>query len=89
MEATGHERPKRARRSASSRINPSKSLSPGMTSPMYYAGLGEKEQAFACLEKAFAQHDAGLTELKKEVPFDDLRSDPRFRELMRRVGLPP
>ncbi len=54
-----------------------------------YAGLGEKEQAFACLEKAFAQHDAKLTELKTAVAFDDMHSDPRFQNLLRRVGLAP
>jgi len=54
-----------------------------------YAGLGEKDQAFACLEKAYEQHDARLVEAKVEVLFDSLRSDARFADLLRRIGLPP
>jgi len=54
-----------------------------------YAGLGEKDQAFACLERAYAQRDARLVELKVDARLDPLRSDPRFADLQRRVGLPP
>jgi eukaryotic-like serine/threonine-protein kinase len=53
-----------------------------------YARLGEKDQAFEWLEKAYAAHDDGLVRLKEELGFDNLRSDPRFRDLLRRVGLP-
>ena len=53
-----------------------------------YAGLGDKEQAFACLEKAYAQHEPLLVALKMEPLFNGIRSDPRFRDLLRRVGLP-
>jgi pentatricopeptide repeat protein len=53
-----------------------------------YAGLGEKEQAFQLLEKAYEQHDDGLIYLKVATQFDSLRSDPRFADLVRRVGLP-
>lgn len=52
-----------------------------------YTGLGEKEQAFRWLETAVEQHDF-ITRLKIEPRFDPLRSDPRFTDLMRRVGLP-
>ncbi len=54
-----------------------------------YAGLDEKDQAFACLQKAYEQHDARLVLLKVEPLFDPLRSDPRFQDLQRRIGLPP
>src|SRR5713226_8847351 len=53
-----------------------------------YAGLGEKDQAFACLERAYAQRDARLVELKVDARLDPLRADPRFKDLLRRVGLP-
>jgi tetratricopeptide (TPR) repeat protein len=52
-----------------------------------YAGLGEKEGAFASLERAYAAHDLQLKYLKVEPHYDGLRSDPRFTDLMRRVGL--
>lgn len=53
-----------------------------------YARLGEKGRAFEWLEKAFAEHADGLVRLKEEVGFDNLRSDPRYADLLRRVGLP-
>jgi tetratricopeptide (TPR) repeat protein len=52
------------------------------------AGLGDKDQAFAWLEKSVAAHDKGMTYLKIDPCLDPLRHDPRFRELMRAVGLP-
>ncbi len=55
-----------------------------------YAGLGEKDQAFGWLQKAFEQRDSGwLVDLRVDPRFDLLRSDPRFADLVRRVGLPP
>ena len=54
-----------------------------------YAGLGEKDQAFAWLEKAYAERSDGLVNLKAEQRFDSVRSDPRFTDLARRVGLIP
>ncbi len=53
-----------------------------------YAALGDKEQAFVWLEKAFALHAGGLQYLKTDPFWDDMRPDPRFQDLMRRVGLP-
>jgi adenylate cyclase len=54
-----------------------------------YAGLGEKDQAFAWLEKAYEERSDGLVNLKAEQRFDNLRSDFRFKDLARRVGLIP
>lgn len=53
-----------------------------------YAALGEKDLAFDWLQKALADRSFGLQFLKVSKTFDSLRSDPRFGELVRRVGLP-
>jgi TolB-like protein/Flp pilus assembly protein TadD len=54
-----------------------------------YAGLGEKEQAFAWLDNAYADRSWPLPLLKVDPRFDSLRSDPRFADLVRRIGLAP
>ena len=53
-----------------------------------YAGLGERDQTFAWLEKAFQERHQFMTLIGVEPLFDPVRSDPRFADLMRRVGLP-
>lgn len=52
-------------------------------------GLGEKDQAFDCLEKAFQERSGWMPHLKVSPIVDGLRSDPRFKSLIQRVGLPP
>jgi TolB-like protein/DNA-binding winged helix-turn-helix (wHTH) protein/Tfp pilus assembly protein PilF len=52
-----------------------------------YTGLGDRDSAFAWLEKAYQERASRLGELPDPV-FDILRSDPRFQDLMRRLGLP-
>ncbi len=54
-----------------------------------YAHLGEKARAFENLENALAERDPQMTELAIEPQFDALRSDARFAELERRIGLLP
>jgi serine/threonine protein kinase/Tol biopolymer transport system component/Tfp pilus assembly protein PilF len=56
---------------------------------LIYAGLGEHDQAFECLEKGYAWHDGMMIHVNVEPGFDSLRSDPRFQELVRKMGLPP
>jgi TolB-like protein/Flp pilus assembly protein TadD len=53
-----------------------------------YGALGEKDKAFAELEKAFAERDWDLHRLKVDPFMDPLRDEPRFRELLRKIGLP-
>lgn len=53
-----------------------------------YAGLEEKDQAFACLEKAYEQREQGLAVMKREPMFDPLRPDFRFQDLLGRMNLP-
>jgi tetratricopeptide (TPR) repeat protein len=61
--------------------------SPALTASIY-AALGDKDQAFAWLDKADKEHDQFLPRLKVDPRFDNLRSDPRFKDLLRRVRLP-
>jgi TolB-like protein/DNA-binding winged helix-turn-helix (wHTH) protein/Flp pilus assembly protein TadD len=51
-----------------------------------HLGMGDKEKAIAWLQKAYAEHSIP-TALKVDPIYDPLRSDPRFQELLRRVGL--
>ena len=53
-----------------------------------YIGLGDKEQAFVWLEKAYQERSNYVAYLKVFPILDPLRSDPRFADLVRRVGLP-
>lgn len=52
-----------------------------------YAALGERERAFASLERAFVAHDLQLQYLGAEPTYDTLREDARFKDLMHRTGL--
>jgi tetratricopeptide (TPR) repeat protein len=54
-----------------------------------YASLGDKERAFEWLENAYKERSDSLVYLKVDPKVDSLRSDPRFTNLVRRVGLPP
>jgi tetratricopeptide (TPR) repeat protein len=53
-----------------------------------HAQLNEKDEAFQWLEKAFNERSAQLVYLKVLKDWDNLRSDPRFAELVKRIGLP-
>lgn len=53
-----------------------------------YAGLEEKDQALAYLDKAYEQREQGLAVMEREPMFDPLRSDARFQSLLHRMNLP-
>ena len=53
-----------------------------------YAGLGETDLAFAALERSYEERRDRMVWLTVDPLLDPLRSDPRFDDLMRRVGLP-
>jgi serine/threonine-protein kinase len=55
---------------------------------MIYAYLGENDKAFIWLEKAYDERAGWLIELKVEPAWGKIRSDSRFQDLMRRIGLP-
>ena len=56
---------------------------------LVYSVLGERQKAFAWLEKAYEQHDTQMINLKVDPQYDPLRSDPRFQDLLRRMNFPP
>ncbi|MBI3950869.1 MAG: tetratricopeptide repeat protein [Acidobacteria bacterium] len=56
---------------------------------LVYTGLGEKDQAFDWLEKAYENRCGWLAWLRVDPKLDSLRSDSRFADLLRRVGLTP
>jgi hypothetical protein len=55
---------------------------------LLHAGLGDKDQAFQWLEKGYQDHAYNLLYIKVYPFLDNLRSDPRYTDLLRRVGLP-
>lgn len=55
----------------------------------FYAALGDRDSMFAWLERGYAERDAFLVFLKLEPLYDQVRTDPRFTGLVKRVGLPP
>jgi tetratricopeptide (TPR) repeat protein len=56
---------------------------------LIHAGLGEKDEAFEWLEKAYEERDKGMAFLRVDPTLDPLRSDPRFQDLLRRMNFPP
>ena len=64
-------------------------VSPYMIATIY-AGLGNKDRAFEYLEKAYEERSTDLSYfLKSDLRMDTLRSDPRFQDLVKRMGFPP
>ena len=54
-----------------------------------HTALGEKDQVFDCFNKAVEEREGWLIWVKLEPSFDSLRSDARYAELLRRMGLQP
>jgi len=54
---------------------------------LVYAALGDADSTFAWMEKAYQTRSTAIRELAS-VCFDSMRSDPRYPDLMKRVGLP-
>ncbi len=68
------------RRSKSARVPPEEVA-------RVYAGLNEREQALAWLEKAYEEHSDALAFVKVDPAWDGLRSDPGFINILRRIGI--
>ncbi|MGB0118873.1 MAG: hypothetical protein WCF61_20140 [Terriglobales bacterium] len=54
----------------------------------YYADLGDKDHAFEWLNTAYQEHDENLISLRTDFALDSLHPDPRYAELVRKIGLP-
>jgi len=57
-------------------------------SAVIYAGLGDKDEAFRSLERAYDQHSVSMPYLGTDVFWDGFHSDPRYADMLRRMGLP-
>ena len=63
---------------------------PPVNIAMAYVGLGETDEAFRWLERAFSERAAWLPNaLTSQPAFQPLRTDPRFTDLLQRIGLSP
>jgi len=61
---------------------------PAYATATFHAALGEKDKAFAELNKSYENREPLMIVLKVDPRLDPLRSDPRFQELLRKVGFP-
>ncbi len=55
---------------------------------LVYAALGEPDKAFEWLEKSCDRHEESLCSLKVDPKFDNIRSDPRFKKILKRINFP-
>ena len=59
-----------------------------MTSQALYADIGDKDHAFEWLNTCYQEHDEDLLALRTDFAFDSLHSDPRYADLVRKIGFP-
>lgn len=83
----GRQAQARAALAKSLQLSKDKQVSSGAVA-LTYAALGDKDESFQWLEKALTERSSFMTSLKYWSVFDQLRGDPRFTDLLRRVGLP-
>ena len=62
--------------------------SPSFYLSLVYAQMGDVDAAFQWLEKAYNDHEVEMYWIKVEPPFDPIRSDPRFKAMLDKVGFP-
>jgi len=67
-------------------LNRRRQMDPAATA-LAYVGMGNKDEAFAWLQRAYSERSNALTALNVDPIYDPLRSDARFQDLLRRVGL--
>lgn len=61
---------------------------PGLSVASVYTGLGDRDKAFEWLEKDFEARQGNLPDITTSIPLESLRDDPRFKDLVKRMGLP-
>jgi len=66
-----------------------RALLPAFKFSLIHAGLGDKERAFELLEEAYENREFPMAILKVAEILGGLRDDPRFDDLLRRIGLEP
>jgi eukaryotic-like serine/threonine-protein kinase len=69
--------------------NPSQPHLPAYSIAIVYAGLADKEQTIFWLKKGYEERNEDMIYMKIEPVLDPIRADPRFQDLIRRVGFPP
>jgi TolB-like protein/Tfp pilus assembly protein PilF len=70
-----------------------RATNPSLSPPLFeiaaiYERLGEPDKAFEFLEKSYTQHEPDIVRLVEIRSFESIRSDPRFADLVRRIGFP-
>ena len=55
---------------------------------LFYSLAGDTDEAIAWLEEGYRQRDPLMVNVKGQPSFDPLRADPRFDDLVRRIGYP-
>ncbi|MGD0471477.1 MAG: tetratricopeptide repeat protein [Terriglobales bacterium] len=94
MAELGHAYAQSGRKSEAERVlqeltrRAERSYVPAYNLATVYVGLDRKEQALTLLEKAYADRSAMIVLLRVDPELDPLRSDPRYADLLRRIGLP-
>lgn len=68
--------------------SPQRRFPPFLIAATFYARLNKKDETLAWLEKGYEERDFRMTLLSVAFEFDKMRSDPKFKELVRRMGLP-
>jgi TolB-like protein len=79
--------PDRARREWLEEAKHRQGVPPGLLA-INYAAIGEIDEAFAWLERGYRERDPLIVEVRAQPGLDPLRSDPRFDDLLRRIGFP-
>jgi tetratricopeptide (TPR) repeat protein len=69
------------------RLSKQNYMSPSQFAPIY-AVLGDKDKAFELLEEANKQYTLNIVRMRRDPQLASLRSDPRFDDLVRRIGFP-
>jgi hypothetical protein len=52
-----------------------------------YSGTGQKDRVLDLLQQAYSEHSDAVVQIKVDPMYDPVRSDPRFKDLLRRIGL--